>query len=512
MRVWWCAVHKENERYEVLKERQVVAQGWHALGDLSDLLPLVPDQEEAFIEAIQRRGDSLYGSEQHWSNHRARTGAPTGLFNLLSIRAGDLVVAIEGTTVRGICQMGSDAKSSYAYDATREYAQTVGHPVAWVDWNDATFGPPPKATRMLAVRSLNEDRALVEMAWARRHERNLGSTHRERCLFVRVGWMDYYGHLPEESGPIGGGSHNKTSVGAEASNFVTRDGQRLRGYAHPSSGIDLTKLDPAAGDEHIDDVLVVMFATRPKRGGQVIVGWYRGARCFATVQEADGETYYFEVDRAHSVLLPPADRSWHVPTGKDKPGTSDIFYAGIRRGPQDAWIDDILQKIETFAGENLLDRSDLTDADAADVVDAAEHGGGGRGIRLPAAVRREIELRAVDEAIKHYSKNWKVEVRGKPYDLRCTRQDAELHVEVKGTTTPGEDVLLTANEVAHARAAYPDVALFVLCDIDLSYGPAGEPIATGGRIVLHEPWEIDAHRLEAVAYRCSVNPNGGAKD
>lgn len=41
---------------------------------------------------------------------------------------------------------------------------------------------------------------------------------------------------------------------------------------------------------------------------------------------------------------------------------------------------------------------------------------------------------------------------GNSFDLLATRGDERLYVEVKGTSTSGEQVILTKNEVAHARA------------------------------------------------------------
>jgi len=38
----------------------------------------------------------------------------------------------------------------------------------------------------------------------------------------------------------------------------------------------------------------------------------------------------------------------------------------------------------------------------------------------------------------------------KPYDLYCIRGAEVLHVEVKGTQTSGEDIILTAGEVEFA--------------------------------------------------------------
>lgn len=38
-----------------------------------------------------------------------------------------------------------------------------------------------------------------------------------------------------------------------------------------------------------------------------------------------------------------------------------------------------------------------------------------------------------------------------PFDLKCRRGSEQVLLEVKGTTTPGDEVLLTKNEVALAQ-------------------------------------------------------------
>ena len=90
-----------------------------------------------------------------------------------------------------------------------------------------------------------------------------------------------------------------------------------------------------------------------------------------------------------------------------------------------------------------------------------------------------------------------------PFDLRCTHQRQELHVEVKGTTSNGEQVILTRNEVRHARAQHPDVELFVVRGIMLTPGEDGL-IATGGIPMAHERWRVDDGQLEPIAYQYRV--------
>lgn len=74
-----------------------------------------------------------------------------------------------------------------------------------------------------------------------------------------------------------------------------------------------------------------------------------------------------------------------------------------------------------------------------------------------------------------------------------------LHVEVKGTTSPGERVLLTRNEVRHAKETDAAVALFLLAGITVS--KHGEnPVSSGGSQIVLDPWHIDDGTLEPLAF------------
>ncbi len=89
------------------------------------------------------------------------------------------------------------------------------------------------------------------------------------------------------------------------------------------------------------------------------------------------------------------------------------------------------------------------------------------------------------------------------YDLDCARGQDSLHVEVKGTSGLGEAVSLTANEVEHAREAFPDVALAIVSGIRVEINEDAEPVASGGDLDLWHPWEVAAGILEATVFRYS---------
>jgi hypothetical protein len=77
----------------------------------------------------------------------------------------------------------------------------------------------------------------------------------------------------------------------------------------------------------------------------------------------------------------------------------------------------------------------------------------GQGFQLDQEVKVAVEALAMNMATDFYNKAWDVEdVHGtKSYDLICCRGDELKHVEVKGTTTDGAEVILTPNEVMHAN-------------------------------------------------------------
>jgi len=134
----------------------------------------------------------------------------------------------------------------------------------------------------------------------------------------------------------------------------------------------------------------------------------------------------------------------------------------------------------------------------------------GQGFTVDAAARRLIELHAMEAAKRHFSKVWPNVVdtsASHPYDLRCSKRHRELRVEVKGTTGDGRTIMLTRNEVAHARTFYPHVSLFVLANIRLDRAvSSGTLRASGGAVRLLEPWDVDAAGLIPLTYTCVLPP------
>jgi hypothetical protein len=108
------------------------------------------------------------------------------------------------------------------------------------------------------------------------------------------------------------------------------------------------------------------------------------------------------------------------------------------------------------------------------------------------------------------AEGWVVEfvhLRRLGFDLLAKRDRAELHVEVKGTTSSGADVEVTIGEVRHARAlsAKPGdktPVLIVVSDIKLE--STSPPQTSGGIVTRIEPWNPTDDSLTATRFRHSV--------
>jgi len=82
----------------------------------------------------------------------------------------------------------------------------------------------------------------------------------------------------------------------------------------------------------------------------------------------------------------------------------------------------------------------------------------------------------------------------------CVRGDETLYVEVKGTTTAGEEILLTPNEVRFARANKSAMALYVLQAIRLGEGVDDAVEVTGGTPLVLSPWDVELGELCPVGF------------
>lgn len=139
---------------------------------------------------------------------------------------------------------------------------------------------------------------------------------------------------------------------------------------------------------------------------------------------------------------------------------------------------------------------------AADMTAGRRRAARGQGFQLSSLDRRALESHSVGMATSHFeAKGWTVKDVGakESYDLFLKRGNERLHVEVKGTTSEGRQVLLTRAEVERQRELAPENALVVVHSIrlDRSVSP---PTASGGVLRCTSPWKIAEEDLTVVSY------------
>lgn len=140
-----------------------------------------------------------------------------------------------------------------------------------------------------------------------------------------------------------------------------------------------------------------------------------------------------------------------------------------------------------------------------EVVDAIERLAGRRtsqGIRVPPKVRIAIDAHAMKTAISHFeAEGYAVEDvhKRQPVDLIVRRGREIRRVEVKGTQTTGEEVLLTDGEVKYAREHKPEMLLFIVAEV-VVFDEDGAVRVDGGRVSVRE-WNVDEGHLQPMVYK-----------
>ncbi|TDL45116.1 protein NO VEIN domain-containing protein [Microbacterium oleivorans] len=126
---------------------------------------------------------------------------------------------------------------------------------------------------------------------------------------------------------------------------------------------------------------------------------------------------------------------------------------------------------------------------------------GGQGFLRDTARKLAIEQHAIGMAVEHYRTlgATEVEILGKPYDIRLRLDGEEVHVEVKGSGNGVAEVLVTRNEVHHART-FARTELVVVDGIDWQREEAGEITTVGGRLRRWPSWSPSDASLTPMTY------------
>lgn len=168
-------------------------------------------------------------------------------------------------------------------------------------------------------------------------------------------------------------------------------------------------------------------------------------------------------------------------------------------------IDQLISPVASLGQLTFQRETDDAIVDIVDLIKTSRTSG--QGFTISPLVRRAVEVHAVKRAKAHYEgKGYSVKLVGKPYDLLCTRGDREtLYVEVKGTQGIGLEILLTPNEVIHARQQRDHMVLFVVSGIVVSDQESDDPLATGGDDAIYEPWNVDDGDLRPIGYCLKIS-------
>ena len=125
---------------------------------------------------------------------------------------------------------------------------------------------------------------------------------------------------------------------------------------------------------------------------------------------------------------------------------------------------------------------------------------------MPQAHKKVIEDHAVEVAMKLLEKKGFTHIKdvGKnhSYDIAAKLSGIDFYIEVKGTISLGEKVVLTKNEVLLHRQEHPNNALIVVSQIELDRNEP--PSASGGNVLFISPWQILDSDLEALGYDYSI--------
>lgn len=146
---------------------------------------------------------------------------------------------------------------------------------------------------------------------------------------------------------------------------------------------------------------------------------------------------------------------------------------------------------------------DFVAAAVEEAAGKAGRAGRGQGYQMDQRIRAATEQHAMRAAQAHYEGDgWEVgDVHAtQSFDLVCRKGPEEKHVEVKGSGTQPNEIILTPNEVRHARA-YNSCALFVLGNIHIEVSEDGTVSPSGGICRIYDPWTPEEDALTPIGYR-----------
>jgi hypothetical protein len=240
-------------------------------------------------------------------------------------------------------------------------------------------------------------------------------------IFLRIAWMNEYKGV---------------------TNFYPIDNDYY-GYARVPGGknIRLERLGATKEADFIEDVTIIFFAKDPERGGQYILGWYKGATLYRKTKRLKTNSrlkhynYQAVASIRNSKLIKPAQRLFPVPA--NGPGQSNVWYV------EEYQDKSFLKKVEEYITNPVQYFSSIRKRES---------------IGSPWQKNIEIRKKVENEAMKIVADYF--EIRGYTityvqdqnlgWDLNAVLGKQKLLLEVKGLSGEFVSVELTHNEYANS--------------------------------------------------------------
>ncbi|GAB3488268.1 protein NO VEIN domain-containing protein [Flexivirga lutea] len=196
-----------------------------------------------------------------------------------------------------------------------------------------------------------------------------------------------------------------------------------------------------------------------------------------------------------------ADVSWDTVIDPDDPLSIESLLAELPEGQWEPQASGTQVNPAVVAGlERLWSEHVASVGGSQDPTPPTGSVGERQGRRLDAILRKQIEDLAQDRLTALYeSDGWDVEdLRyGNPFDAKATKGGDVIYLEAEGTTTAGERVIVTRNEVAFAREHPGECVIGIVAGIRLDSD--GNVDGASGELRLYA-WEPDDDDLVPLEY------------
>lgn len=270
-------------------------------------------------------------------------------------------------------------------------------------------------------------------------------------LFMRIAWMQNYRGVTKDDIPAGAGSHvEENKDGGEVYNFKPHRG-KCYGYVRVAKGnrIDIGKIGGKPGHEAVDGITVIFFAKHPGAGGQYIVGWYKNATVYRSIQNLrrgarNWHTGYTTTSDDYQ-LIAEDDRVFEVPHAEKGnegwTGQANVWY------PASKGKKSFLKKVEAYI-DNPSAWIDRTRRPKPPLT----------AFQKDAEIRKKVELAGMERVAEYYSKRGydvsDVSTLNYGWDMEATKGQLTLLLEVKGLSGNfGEyQFEITPNELAKSKS------------------------------------------------------------